>query len=82
MMSMYQVSFNSLQYLQRYAPDKLFIAKIRKGSNCVIWVIGLWFLHSALSLMNLYQCIKFYLITPNTFRDVLHKSRTTDGRTK
>ena len=33
--SMYQVSFNSLLYLQRYAPDKLFIAKIKKGSNSV-----------------------------------------------
>ena len=33
-LSMYQVSFNSLLYFQRYAPDKLFIAKI-KGSNSV-----------------------------------------------
>ena len=32
-LSMYQVLFNSLLYLQRYAPDKLNIAKIRKGSN-------------------------------------------------
>ena len=31
--SMYQVSFNSLLYFQRYAPDKLFTAKIKKGSN-------------------------------------------------
>ena len=29
---MYQVLFNSLLYFQRYAPDKLNIAKIRKGS--------------------------------------------------
>ena len=34
-LSMYQVSFNSLLYFQRYAPDKLFIAKIKKGSNSV-----------------------------------------------
>ena len=32
---MYQVSFNSLLYFQRYAPDKLFIAKIKKRSNSV-----------------------------------------------
>ena len=29
-LSMYQVSFNSLVYFQRYARDKLFIAKINK----------------------------------------------------
>ena len=34
-LSMYQVSFNSLVYFQRYAPDKLFIAKMKKGSNSV-----------------------------------------------
>ena len=34
-LSMYQVSFNSLLYFQRYAPDKLFIAKIKIGSNSV-----------------------------------------------
>ena len=34
-LSIYQVSFNSLLYFQRYAPDKLFIAKIKKGSNSV-----------------------------------------------
>ena len=34
---MYQVSFNSLLYFLRYAPDKLFkiFAKIKKGSNSV-----------------------------------------------
>ena len=34
-LSMCQVSFNSLVYFQRYAPDKLFIAKIKKGSNSI-----------------------------------------------
>ena len=34
-LSMYQVSYNSLQYFQRYAPDKLSIAKIIKGSNYI-----------------------------------------------
>ena len=32
---MYQVSFNSLLHFQGYAPDKLFIAKIEKGSNSI-----------------------------------------------
>ena len=32
---MYQVSFNSLLYFQRYAPDKLFIAKIENGSSSI-----------------------------------------------
>ena len=30
-LSMYQVSFNSLLYFQRYAQGKRFIAKIKKG---------------------------------------------------
>ena len=34
-LSMYQVSYNSLVYFQRYAPDKLSIANIKKGSNSV-----------------------------------------------
>ena len=34
-LSMYEVLFNSLPYSQRYAPDKLNIAKIRMVSNSV-----------------------------------------------
>ena len=34
-LSMCQVLFNSLLYFQRYAPDKLNIAKNRKDSNSV-----------------------------------------------
>ena len=34
-LSLSQVSFNSLMYFQRYARDKLFVAKMKKGSNCV-----------------------------------------------
>ena len=34
-LSMYQVSFNSILYFQIYALDRLFIAKIKKGSNSV-----------------------------------------------
>ena len=59
-LSMYQVSFNSLVYFQRYAPDKLFIAKMRKGSNSVNTVDRVRFLHCAILLMALYQCIKFH----------------------
>ena len=32
---MYQVSFNSLLNFRRYTPEKLFTAKIKKGSNSV-----------------------------------------------
>ena len=35
LLSIYQVSFNSLLYFQRYAPDKLFTGKIKKGSNSI-----------------------------------------------
>ena len=34
-LSMYQVSFNSLVYFQKYAPDKLFMAKMKRESNFV-----------------------------------------------
>ena len=34
-LSMYQVSFNSLVYFQRYVPDTLHMAKMKKGSNSV-----------------------------------------------
>ena len=34
-LSMYQISFNSILYFQRYSLDKLFIAEIKKGSNSV-----------------------------------------------
>ena len=71
---MYQVSFNSLLYFQRYVLDKLFIAKIKKGSNSVNTGDRVWFLHSAISFMALYQCIKFHLLIFNTFRDVLWTS--------
>ena len=52
--------FNYLQYFQRYALDKLIIAKNRKGNNSVTTCDGLLFLHSAISLIDLYQCIKFH----------------------
>ena len=34
-LSMYQVSFDSLLYFQRYAPNKFNTAKIRKGNNSI-----------------------------------------------
>ena len=34
-LSIFYVSFNSLLYFQRYAPDKLFTAKTKKGNNFV-----------------------------------------------
>ena len=35
-LSLFQVIFICLQYFQRYASDKLTIAKVRKGNNSVI----------------------------------------------
>ena len=59
-LSMHHVSFNSLLYIQRYAPDKLFIAKIKKGfCSCIL---------------QFYHCIKFHLFIFNTFRDMLRTS--------
>ena len=52
---MYQCSFNSLLY----------------GSNFVNTGEGLRFLHSAISLVAVYQCNKFHNITFNTFIDML-----------
>ena len=53
---MYQVSFNSLLYFQRYAPNKLLIVKVKMESNSVntgdkVMVLAFCnFLHSPLSL--------------------------------
>ena len=63
-LSMYQVSFNSLLYFQRYAPDKLFIAKIKKGSNSINTsdrVMILAFSNSLYSPLSLYQVSFIYL---------------------
>ena len=37
-------------------------------------MIGLWFLHSAISFIAFYHCIGFYLFISNTFRDMLRTS--------
>ena len=83
-LSIYQVSFNAFLYFQRYDPDKLFIAKIKKGSNSVNTCGGIcfvlfffcccFFLHSAIYFIVLYQCIKFHLFIFNTSRDMLRTS--------
>ena len=65
-LSMYQVSFNSFLHLQRYAPDKLFTAKIKKrtGSNSLNTsdrVIGLAFCSSPHGHLSVYQVSLNYL---------------------
>ena len=55
-LSMYQVLFNFLLYFQRYARDKLNIAKIRRGSNSVSTkVMVTAFCNSPHSLLSVYQ---------------------------
>ena len=57
-LSMYQVSFDSLLYFQRYALDKLNIAKIRKENisiNTEDRVMVLAFCNSPHSPLSLYQ---------------------------
>ena len=58
---MYQVSFNSLLYFQRYAPDKLFIAKNKNLSNFINTGDRVMVLATAIPLIALYHCIKFHL---------------------
>ena len=63
-LSMYQVSFNSLLYFQRYPPDKLFTAKIKKGSNSVNTsdrVMVLAFCNFSYSPLSVYQVSLNYL---------------------
>ena len=70
-LSMYQVSFNSLVYVQKYAPGKLFTAKIKKGSNSVNtvdWVTILALCTSPDGPLSVYQ-VSF--IPLYTFRDML-----------
>ena len=73
-LSMYQVSFNSLLYFQRYAPDKLFIAKIKKGSNSINTGDRVMVLAFCNSPHGPLSGIKFHLFIFNTFRDMLRTS--------
>ena len=57
-LSVYQVSFKSLVQFQRYVPDKLFTAKIKKGSNSVNTadrVMVLAFCHSPHGSISVYM---------------------------
>ena len=70
-LSMYQVLINPLLYFQRNAPDKLNIAKYRKGSNSVNTgelVVVLAFCDSSHGLLSVYQSPFYYL---NLCRDML-----------
>ena len=61
---MYQVSFNSPLYFQRYAQDKLFIENIKKGSNSVNTgdkVMVLAFCTSSDGPLSVYQVSLHYL---------------------
>ena len=63
-LSMYQVSFNSLLYFQKYARDKLFIAKNKKGSNSINTgdrVMVLAICNSPHGLLSVYQDSLNYL---------------------
>ena len=66
-LSMYQVLFNSLLCFQRYAPDKFFIAKIKKGSNSINTddrIMVLAFYNSPQGQLSVYQvsfiCLKYF----------------------
>ena len=64
LMAVSQVSFNSLIYFQRYAPDKLFAAKIKNGSNSINTgerVIVLAFYDSPYGPLSVYQVSLNYL---------------------
>ena len=71
---MYQVSFDSLLYFQRYAPEKFNIAKIRKGNNSINTDDRVMVLAFCTSPHSPYHCIKFHLFIFNTFRDMLQTS--------
>ena len=61
---LYQVSFNSLLYFQRYVPDKLSTVKIKKGSNSVHTsdrVMVLTFCNSPHGPLSVYQVSLNYL---------------------
>ena len=64
----YQISFIYLQYFRRYGPDKLTKVKLEGEITLKLLVIEIPFLHSALPLTAVYQCIKFHLIPFYTFQ--------------
>ena len=75
--SMYQVSFISIVYFQRYAPDKLFIAKMKQGSNNVntVDMVMVFALCHSISVSSFIKLSSILLkIAPD--------ESVTDGRTK
>ena len=79
-LSMYQVSYNSLLYFQRYALDKLFIAKIKKESNSINTgdrVMVLAFCNSPHGPLSVYHFIKL----PFTLLEICSREKW-DGWTK
>ena len=62
-LSIYQVSFDSLLYFQRYAPDKLLVAKIKKSNSVNIGdrVMVLAVCNFTYSPLSLYQVSFIYL---------------------
>ena len=74
---MCQVTFDSDKYFQRYASDKLVIAKIGKGNNSINTgdrVMVLAFCTSSHYLLSIYQVSLFIF---NTFRDMHHRGYLT-----
>ena len=75
LLSMYQVSFDSLLYFQRYSPDIFNIAIIRKGNKSINIdnrVMVLAFCTSPHSPLSLYQVLFIYL--QYFYRDMLRTS--------
>ena len=60
-LSMYQVSFNSLLYFQRYVPDKFNIAKIRKGNSFINTDTMVTVLAFCIFPLSLYKVSLIYL---------------------
>ena len=65
------LSLNSHLYFQRYAPDKLFIAKIKKGSNSVNTTESVTVVAFCTFADSPLSPIKFHLVLFYTFRDMI-----------
>ena len=78
---MYQVSFSSLLYFHRYAPDKLFIAKIKKRSNSIIIGDRVMLFASRNSSHDRRSVYQVSLNYPQYFKRYAPDISVTDGRT-
>ena len=85
-LSMYQISFHPLLYFQRYALDKLFTAKMKRGSNSVNTgdrVTILEFCNSPHDPLSVYQVSLNYLQYFERYAPTKSVTdRRTVGRTK